>query len=1247
MTKTNARLSPLKTDPSRTGLLRRRFEAEITRRFNVLRRKIVQLVVDEDSFGLAKARPFNSGLAMNERWQFMMDSGKLSAFQSWMAAEMQDVITSDPTTTADDWWAKYVQEGYRKGAGRAFDDVRKPVLSEKPDFYQGTRQEFLQSAFGRPEHIEKVKLLASRVFTDLQNVTKDLETKMTRVLVDGLSQGLNPRDIARNLLKTTDLSKTRAKTIARTEIIRAHAEGQLDSLERLGVEEVGVMVEWSTAGDRRVCPLCVPLDGTVLKISEARGIIPRHPNCRCTWIPANVGEKKAKQKRGPVQVAGARNDSIQAENPNAPLDQLKKTTRWVGADVKISGTRPVSILDKATKDAAAAKKAAKERKLAKEIAAKQAEEAAALAEAQAAAKAAKEAAKAAAIAAKEAAEKAAKEAAEQAIRASAIAREQAGELPELIDLEKVRSLPGSTRPDLMKNQYTGKQWVMKSTQAGIKPDRLRSEALADNLYRTLGIDVPKSGIVTTAEGPVKLSEFLDGGVTLQDWLAKATAKEADAMYAKISENFVADALMANHDVVGLSYDNILVYKGTPYRIDNGGALTYRAQGGAKQNFGAVVQELESMRNPSINSQTARVFKSLSDADIDEQIAKLLPKRDAFLAAIDDDALRQTMAMRFDNLAGRIAARAPVPVKTTTKTVGGRKLGKTAAERAKLRQVEYGISKDSAERVIQSRANGVTFAGDRELIEDGNILIWQETNPQGKLVTRVHLKVTPKGNDAIESALGDAFKAAVSESRGSALVGPSDQHWDNVLAGAKTIGKHASDGAYNVSTLQQLDSQHDYIQTRLQLLGAKTIQASDDELAMLQYYDDVINKLLEAKEAGKVPPTVQPFSQFKAASAKSKPVGPRGIDVRAANAEYETAEIVNGRVARKTTEVNRIQDSEYFRIDLGDGSDIRFHPASDNRSRTKGLALQGTVDITIPEQVTTKSLESAMAKLKTMGIDPTPPTPEFEELLYLHRSVYLRNDHTKAGYANIYNNTSLSDGEKVKQIKEWAAKEYNVDFAKLPNYNPAGVTKTGFGDGYRHWERWDLSAADLEKKLPEGTFLSHSPSAQVDEVIHKMLQSGGEATPTVDRIRKGVHVGSTGGLSSDSDIRTGGASYFFTRVSKDFENAGSIRFKPSALLRQDAVSYDGDFYGAIDRFDLRKATPEQYRLLATRYSNNETIFKHGLSILDDLDHIKVRSESKRAEVIEAFKTNKVTHLNDGRAVEDIVVTDKSQLKAPPK
>lgn len=293
---------------------------------------------------------------LNTRWQFHSAEGKVRAFLGWLKVRLAAITGGEHHE--DSWWHKYIIEGFKKGAARAFDDSRpkvkqwqeSPEAQERLEWYnRGTREEFLRSAFYRPVSKEKVQLLASRTFTDLKGTTEAMASRIAHTLVDGLTRGANPREIGRDLAKEVDVGKVRAQTIARTEIIRTHAEGQLDAFEQLGLTEVGVMAEWSTAGanDKRVCKLCRPLDGVVMTVQEARGLLPRHSNCRCAWLPAQVGEKSDKQKKSKGQVQRAIDASYRAELPKRQrrtLQEQKTMSKWGAADKDISPVRPKSIL---------------------------------------------------------------------------------------------------------------------------------------------------------------------------------------------------------------------------------------------------------------------------------------------------------------------------------------------------------------------------------------------------------------------------------------------------------------------------------------------------------------------------------------------------------------------------------------------------------------------------------------------------------------------------------------------------------------------------------------------------------------------------------------------------------------------------------------------------------------------------------------------------------------------------------------
>jgi len=343
--------NPLKIDPSRTKTIRDAYQRILRVKFGKLKRAITKLILQENAFGLGPRVTFNElQLVENTRFAFESDPRKLQLFQEWLAEEYsKDILPGSIENANDAYWTKYVNEAYEKGQGRAFDGVNKPALTDA-NFLGGAKGEFLRQSLGGPVAIDRVKSLAARNFTELKGVTEAISQQLSRHLVEGMAQGLGPREIASRMNKTIDtITKNRALVIARTETVRAHAEGQLDAIENLGVEKVRVAVEWSTVGDDRVCPLCSPMEGVVLDIKKARGIIPRHPNCRCAYIPANVGEPKLGQKRSKQETQQAFDESIKAEIPKRDKDKItitdqKKRSKWTGADTK-PGAAPRSILD--------------------------------------------------------------------------------------------------------------------------------------------------------------------------------------------------------------------------------------------------------------------------------------------------------------------------------------------------------------------------------------------------------------------------------------------------------------------------------------------------------------------------------------------------------------------------------------------------------------------------------------------------------------------------------------------------------------------------------------------------------------------------------------------------------------------------------------------------------------------------------------------------------------------------------------
>jgi len=208
-------------------------------------------------------------------------------------------------------------------------------------------------------------------------------------------------------------------------------------------------------------------------------------------------------------------------------------------------------------------------------------------------------------------------------------------------LSTIKNLGGSTGAVLVQDK-AGAQFVMKKGAGAV---HIREEALADDLYAALGVDVPEHTLIDAPGGPVKISRFIDGTP-----LSKLRGAKRTAAVTRLREGFSTDAFLANHDVIGLDEDNILVDKvGKVWRIDNGGVLRFRAQGKEKAGFDAYPMELWTLRDKDKNKATATLFGALTHSDIVKQSEALLAKRETVLNLVKDKELKSILAARLDNM----------------------------------------------------------------------------------------------------------------------------------------------------------------------------------------------------------------------------------------------------------------------------------------------------------------------------------------------------------------------------------------------------------------------------------------------------------------------------------------------------------------------------------------------------------------------------------------------------------------------
>ena len=121
-------------------------------------------------------------------------------------------------------------------------------------------------------------MFSDRIWLDKETLGKNLRVGLTQSMI--LGEGIP--EITDRIRKGIDTSRYNAERLARTETKRVTYVAHNDAYEDMGVEELKYRV--ANGGDHRVCSVCMGDNNKIYKRGE-EPTLPRHPNCRCVYIP--------------------------------------------------------------------------------------------------------------------------------------------------------------------------------------------------------------------------------------------------------------------------------------------------------------------------------------------------------------------------------------------------------------------------------------------------------------------------------------------------------------------------------------------------------------------------------------------------------------------------------------------------------------------------------------------------------------------------------------------------------------------------------------------------------------------------------------------------------------------------------------------------------------------------------------------------------------------------------------------------
>jgi hypothetical protein len=207
--------------------------------------------------------------------------------QEWAKAEAGSLITN-MTRDQQQTFRQVVDQSYT--LGRTPSSTARPLIDALNQVEpSSTTAQAVRNLFGT-----NVNGLTARY----EQAVVNRATKLASSLED---RGVSADKIIERVGKDTEkyatkLRRSRANTIARTEILRANNEGRLAGFQeatRQGVLSAEHARKSWTVSPMDVCPICVPLDGQLQPLDQpfTNGTMtpPAHPNCRCSFdIEPNV-----------------------------------------------------------------------------------------------------------------------------------------------------------------------------------------------------------------------------------------------------------------------------------------------------------------------------------------------------------------------------------------------------------------------------------------------------------------------------------------------------------------------------------------------------------------------------------------------------------------------------------------------------------------------------------------------------------------------------------------------------------------------------------------------------------------------------------------------------------------------------------------------------------------------------------------------------------------------------------------------
>lgn len=286
-------------NPTKTTTIQNAWFREINRRWLVFSKSVIDRYLQLES----------QSIQTNA-----IDTSQVRIYMEFLNNEINRLLLQSPSPP--NWQARYQLESYVRGLRRA-----EAILRNQGAVLGASGAEQAAAALLRPgqfavqgavsalstPHQASFEFLFTRSYEKLAGWTSNMSTEVRQVVMDSIGQGSGAEETARAIKERIDVSRSRARLIARTETNAAYNESTITEAER-AEEIIGeeVNLRWISALSSTTRHLHANWHGDIIDAKEARRRkqAPHIYNCKCATAPSiTESETPAKQERFDKQKA--------------------------------------------------------------------------------------------------------------------------------------------------------------------------------------------------------------------------------------------------------------------------------------------------------------------------------------------------------------------------------------------------------------------------------------------------------------------------------------------------------------------------------------------------------------------------------------------------------------------------------------------------------------------------------------------------------------------------------------------------------------------------------------------------------------------------------------------------------------------------------------------------------------------------------------------------------------------------------